>query len=334
MELNGLRQLVYLTIVLGLLTTASCKKDEPEPEPSPTDEVEEPVSSFSHVANGATVQFTFDGNNATSFAWDFGDGNTSTDENPIHTYQFYGDYDVQLTVEGEELQDDTTIAISLGGDVLYAIPELDLSNYDGAFYAINQKRLYRVSGSLELVKSGAAMAWVSDAGSNADVGTVSFKQNSYEASLDKDLNDAYAWVEDPDERIGFKRSFGPTWAMQGNVNISSINGLLNPWPIPNTPAVSSSADIQAGSDYAFTLDGTVKDADTICFVLSGPSGEVVKWTSPTSTSITFNGSETSSIGAGEGRAIIAGHKLYEQVLGPRTYQAVNAASTQLTITVE
>lgn len=49
---------------------------------------------------------------ATSFYWVFGDGNTSYERNPIHTYQFAGDYDVSLRVQlelGDCFQDDTEI---------------------------------------------------------------------------------------------------------------------------------------------------------------------------------------------------------------------------------
>ena len=35
----------------------------------------------------------------TNVSWDFGDGNTSTEENPVHTYSRRGEYDVTLTVE-------------------------------------------------------------------------------------------------------------------------------------------------------------------------------------------------------------------------------------------
>lgn len=44
------------------------------------------------------VQFSSLNANATSWQWDFGDGNTSTEENPVHTYLIEGDYVVTLTI--------------------------------------------------------------------------------------------------------------------------------------------------------------------------------------------------------------------------------------------
>jgi uncharacterized membrane protein len=38
----------------------------------------------------------------TSWKWDFGDGATSTEQNPIHRYARGGDYIVTLEVEGPE----------------------------------------------------------------------------------------------------------------------------------------------------------------------------------------------------------------------------------------
>jgi hypothetical protein len=39
---------------------------------------------------------------ATAWKWSFGDGSTSTDQNPIHEYARGGDYTVVLEVEGPE----------------------------------------------------------------------------------------------------------------------------------------------------------------------------------------------------------------------------------------
>ncbi|MBN8679238.1 MAG: PKD domain-containing protein [Chitinophagales bacterium] len=56
---------------------------------------------FHFTVNGSTVVFedvsTADGN-ITSYHWDFGDGNTSTEQNPTHTYASPGTYNVCLTI--------------------------------------------------------------------------------------------------------------------------------------------------------------------------------------------------------------------------------------------
>jgi PKD repeat protein len=62
-----------------------------------------PVSNFTATPNTGhypmTVQFTDTSlYTPTSWAWDFGDGYTSTDRNATHTYEFEGDYSVQYTV--------------------------------------------------------------------------------------------------------------------------------------------------------------------------------------------------------------------------------------------
>jgi PKD repeat protein len=48
-----------------------------------------------------TVTFTNLSTDATSYVWAFGDGGTSTEEDPIHTFESPGTYTVQLTATGE-----------------------------------------------------------------------------------------------------------------------------------------------------------------------------------------------------------------------------------------
>lgn len=45
----------------------------------------------------ATVSFTNSSQNAATYLWDFGDGQTSTDQNPVHIYTALGTYNVTLT---------------------------------------------------------------------------------------------------------------------------------------------------------------------------------------------------------------------------------------------
>ena len=68
-----------------------------------------PVANFSsNVSKGyapLSVQFTDLSENATEWEWDFGDGNSSTEQNPVHTYTSAGNYTVNLTVSNAEGSD-------------------------------------------------------------------------------------------------------------------------------------------------------------------------------------------------------------------------------------
>jgi len=81
-----------------------------DPTPSPLvfrdievfTEQQPPFCRFSWEQSGLTVSFNdesqdFDGY-ITSWSWNFGDGSTSSNQNPIHTYSSYGTYMVTLTV--------------------------------------------------------------------------------------------------------------------------------------------------------------------------------------------------------------------------------------------
>ena len=61
-----------------------------------------PVASFTQdVTSGCNeleVTFTDASTNAVAWSWNFGDGNTSMDQNPVHTFSDTGSYDVTLTV--------------------------------------------------------------------------------------------------------------------------------------------------------------------------------------------------------------------------------------------
>jgi len=58
---------------------------------------EAPVTGFSSSVAGNTVTFTNTSTGGGTYLWNFGDGNTSTLENPTHTYASPGTYTVTLT---------------------------------------------------------------------------------------------------------------------------------------------------------------------------------------------------------------------------------------------
>lgn len=59
------------------------------------------TSNFTLSQNLNTVSFTSTSVNATAWNWDFGDGNTSTLENPVHTYASAGTFTVTLYTNGD-----------------------------------------------------------------------------------------------------------------------------------------------------------------------------------------------------------------------------------------
>ncbi|RLD50871.1 MAG: hypothetical protein DRI94_07575, partial [Bacteroidetes bacterium] len=59
--------------------------------------IESPEADFFYSTNYQEVSFTNNSVNATDYLWNFGDGNTSTNKNPIHTYSASDTYTVMLT---------------------------------------------------------------------------------------------------------------------------------------------------------------------------------------------------------------------------------------------
>jgi len=100
---KNLFQLITLTMVAMMLALTSCKK-----------EVDPPSPDFTFEIDDKTVTFTNTSTDADSYSWDFGDASAAvTDENPVHTYDAYGDYDVRLTAtnEGGDEIKKTTISV-------------------------------------------------------------------------------------------------------------------------------------------------------------------------------------------------------------------------------
>lgn len=67
------------------------------PADEPPIPVEKPVTAFTAVLAGNQLTTTNNTTGAVSYLWDFGDGSTSTDFQPVHTYTNDGIYVVKLT---------------------------------------------------------------------------------------------------------------------------------------------------------------------------------------------------------------------------------------------
>jgi PKD repeat protein len=69
-------------------------------------------ASFNQSVGSYTVQFLNNSTNASSYSWNFGDGNTSTSANPSHTYATGGDFTVVLTATNGDCSNTFTINLT------------------------------------------------------------------------------------------------------------------------------------------------------------------------------------------------------------------------------
>ncbi|MEZ5199694.1 MAG: PKD domain-containing protein [Bacteroidales bacterium] len=104
----------FLILILAMFIVTSCSEDDTRPE--------FPLSAviFNSVAD-RQVAFTALTHSAVSWSWDFGDGQTSTEQNPVHIYEESGYFVATLTAtdkEGNTVTDEVTLAIAVTPYVL------------------------------------------------------------------------------------------------------------------------------------------------------------------------------------------------------------------------
>jgi surface protein len=103
--------------------------------------ISSPTSNFSYSVNNLNVAFNSSSTlNATSYTWDFGDGNSSNAENPLHQFETTGTYEVCLTVSNDCGDDMTCEEIEINSSMcsqddfeLSDINDLIASNHCGPY---------------------------------------------------------------------------------------------------------------------------------------------------------------------------------------------------------
>jgi PKD repeat protein len=119
--MKNIKDLTALLLIAGAISFNSCKKENVTP----------PTSCFTPdattVAVNTAVTFTNCSGTATTYAWNFGDGGTSTDASPTHTYTTAGTYTVTLvaTNAGGSNTITQTIVVGSSNGCLKNIIEID-----------------------------------------------------------------------------------------------------------------------------------------------------------------------------------------------------------------
>gem|GEM_PF-3469840 len=134
------------TVTLTSSNTAGSDDETKTDYITVTEPVVAPVAAFSGAPTSGmkdlTVQFTDQStNNPTAWSWSFGDGGTSTAQNPSHTYTAAGVYTVTLTVSNATGSDGETKIdyITVGEQQVY-----HSADYNPADYYISLSELLRV----------------------------------------------------------------------------------------------------------------------------------------------------------------------------------------------
>jgi len=76
-----------------------------------------PTASYTHSSSsyeeGDTIHFISTSSSADNFKWDFGDGSTSTNENPWHIFNSAASFEVSLEVTNDDGSDETTSTVTI-----------------------------------------------------------------------------------------------------------------------------------------------------------------------------------------------------------------------------
>ena len=104
-------KLFFYTLIVSMFVFNACSEDE-----IAVPFINAPTASFTFDAdegNPLKVAFTNTSTDAAGFEWDFGDGSSSGDYSPTHTFAEAGSYTVKLTVVNSSGSDETVKEITV-----------------------------------------------------------------------------------------------------------------------------------------------------------------------------------------------------------------------------
>jgi len=165
-----------------------------------------PTAKITFVVDGQTVAFTGTTTYATSVVWDFGDGETSTEENPTHTYVASGSYTVTLTATSEERKTATVVTktVNLAEPELVVKIEGTVIGHSGSWDNVNGLIDAAFDGDFNtFVDAPGPEGWVGydfGDGNKAKLGLVKFARRDTEESwgVDRLVGAEIRGSNDPD----------------------------------------------------------------------------------------------------------------------------------------
>ncbi|MFC2140882.1 PKD domain-containing protein [Acidobacteriota bacterium] len=172
---------VTLTVTDDDGATGSVSKDITVTEPNLP-----PIADFTYTVSNLTVTFTdnsYDPDGViVSWLWDFGDGNTSTEQNPVHTYAAAGTYTVTLTVtddDGASSSVSKIITVIVNGGEIYVYGITQTPIITGKNYKSSAVVTIWDTNNNPVANATVSITWSgvvsgSDSGITGAAGTVTF----------------------------------------------------------------------------------------------------------------------------------------------------------------
>ena len=275
--------LIYSLLAIMACCLYSCKKDK----------VQSSVDVIYKVSvDGLTATFTNETKGAATYKWDFGDGASSTEENPVHTYSSKGKFVPTLyvsTASGQTFEGSTVLRLSKGSPV--KLDDNTLADWDtlnanlitsgpkgGTFrkakFDYDGEYIYFYIEMMSKKSNGDIFDFYIDADNNAGTGLVtSLFTNAgmdvlIEGAMLNDWFDVYyhkgaqnSFTFDPQPFNGFYKigtllESAGTLKFEGSLSRSKIQGLTGKGFKIGIAATKS--------DWSVTL-GTAPDAETAAF---------------------------------------------------------------------
>ena len=114
------------TYLVVLTTTTSIGCSSVSTKPVTVEIYQTPIASFTfdplNPEMNEQVSFTDQSTNASTWDWNFGDGHTSIDQHPVHSFDTEGDLMITLIVSNHNCVDSTIIYVSVQNDLVYYVP--------------------------------------------------------------------------------------------------------------------------------------------------------------------------------------------------------------------
>jgi parallel beta-helix repeat protein len=268
-----------------------------------------PSANFtSNTTNGSTplsVQFNDTSKGSpTSWLWNFGDGKTSTKQNPVHNYTKNGNYSVSLTVTNVAGSDSLTKS-----NYITVLPTVNTSPTGGTYKTAQKVELTCSDTTATIYYANDTTDPRTSSTRTKYSGTITISKTTTLRYAALDTNGNWSPLYIQNYVIGSSGTGGTgglddtTWAKSGgdlnNTGLSNYNGPETNTALWNyttgksisghcSPVIGSDGTIYIGSDdgkfYAFNVDGTVKwtyttgnsiggstiGADGTIYTLSGP----------------------------------------------------------------